>query len=804
MEDVLLASLDAKEAKEETQTSTQEQDEVCSTEVVDPMASWRRMIFSDYFTIHMAMHYLHKRCAQDLQELICERMKQYAFHQVEFYLPQIICMCLMDPVQYQSLRHFLLDASTRDMHFALLATWLLQAELENSSQLERKLTIEVLLHEINISPCLGFQHEPSSSLGEDLESSFDGQRQHTLADAMRLERTFVHKLLSVGERLRKLQSRDARRTQLFGELSRVNLELPSRTYLPLSIGGFNGLGTATGDDAADEASDLRQKNWRSHHVVRIPPEEAVVLNSKDRAPYMLQVEVVDCDDFYTSALPAKQRFKRRPGHLRSQSDGASFVKSLDELVRTRSATDLDMQDEELHSDRDSGVMVRHGEIDVTAEIQAHMQNVLAREDGSSRPTDECSSCPSMQASSPASQILAVHEHMEGHVMHPDSDDHHEDEDHDHDHDEQQVAGDEQDNQDDMQFPRPKLYPCMSMSTPATSAVTPSGHSPEPERSESAVPVKAMNIRLRLHEAASTPDSQFQRGHKDPSAIKAKEKWSDKVRRIRRLSPYGHDRSWRLIPVIIKSGDDLRQELLATQLLALFQEVWAREQIPLWIRPIRILVTSANGGMIEVVGSAVSLHQTKKQAGDTLLDYFHQQFGGPSSEAFLTAQQNFAQSLAAYSLFTYFAQVKDRHNGNIMIDSEGHILHIDFGFFLSNSPGRNMGFETAPFKLLRGFVEVLGGLESDMFRYFKSLLFKGFVAARKHKNDFVTALAIMEQGPPLPCFTKPTAVKDFEARFCEGFTDDELDRHVNKLIEKSLHSLRTRLYDNYQYLTNGIL
>ena len=46
----------------------------------------------------------------------------------------------------------------------------------------------------------------------------------------------------------------------------------------------------------------------------------------------------------------------------------------------------------------------------------------------------------------------------------------------------------------------------------------------------------------------------------------------------------------------------------------------------------------------------------------------------------------------------------------------------------------------------------------MFRYFKLLLFRGFVAARKHKDEFVTALAIMAQKSQLPCFTKPTAVK----------------------------------------------
>lgn len=52
-----------------------------------------------------------------------------------------------------------------------------------------------------------------------------------------------------------------------------------------------------------------------------------------------------------------------------------------------------------------------------------------------------------------------------------------------------------------------------------------------------------------------------------------EVWEDQMKKIKSSSPYGSFKSYKVRVVIFKGGDDLRQELLAMQLIYKFQSIF---------------------------------------------------------------------------------------------------------------------------------------------------------------------------------------------------------------------------------------
>jgi len=284
-------------------------------------------------------------------------------------------------------------------------------------------------------------------------------------------------------------------------------------------------------------------------------------------------------------------------------------------------------------------------------------------------------------------------------------------------------------------------------------------------------------------------------------------WQIRKERLRQASPVGHEPGWDLISVIVKSGDDLRQEQLAMQLIKAFDEIFTNENLPLWLNPYMVLATSRDAGLIETVHDAISIHGLKKSLGlDNLVAYFIKAYGNQDNPRYKKASTNFVESLAAYSLVCYLLQIKDRHNGNILIDREGHVIHIDYGFMLSSSPG-NMQFETAPFKLPLEFVELMGGKDGMMFDYFKKLFHCGFMAIRKNYKKVLGLVELMIHAgnSQMACFKLgESTIANLKARLALRVSDGNMIEYTNDLVVESYGHWRTVTYDNFQYFSNGIL
>ncbi|CAM1507129.1 Fc.00g067700.m01.CDS01 [Cosmosporella sp. VM-42] len=253
--------------------------------------------------------------------------------------------------------------------------------------------------------------------------------------------------------------------------------------------------------------------------------------------------------------------------------------------------------------------------------------------------------------------------------------------------------------------------------------------------------------------------------------------------------------------IFKVGDDCRQDVLALQMIAAFRGIFHDVGLDVYVFPYRVTATAPGCGVIDVLPNSISRDMLGREAVNGLYDYFISKYGNENSLRFQRARSNFVKSMAAYSVISFLLQFKDRHNGNIMIDDAGHILHIDFGFCFDIAPG-GIKFERAPFKLTTEMLSVMGGsTEHQSFKCFEELCVKAFLASRQYCEKLSQIVWLMMDSG-LPCF-KPESVKHFRERFVLERSEREAADFMKGLIKTSYSSYSTGIYDQFQLLTNGI-
>lgn len=614
-----------------------------------PKESWLLRLFeSKLFDMSIAITYLFKSKESGVLSYIGNRMFTFKDKDVDFYLPQVISMYIHHCDIAEALHPYLVRRCRQSADFSLQLVWLLNAfcndlaqgsaaipkpssrrkslglKLRNlilseelrprqsnshnhncnslivssssssskcpHTQIQQNLTVQSKFktHHRSYSDATGCQVGSANRTGYPLSvnsnlmypakitlgdltsghafdngcvcfhctvslcNDFKGQRIQCHCGAPRLaaEYEFIKCLISIGIRLQAVSAKEIKSQRLIAELSMLNINLPARVWLPIY--------------------DI------PHMIVRVPSQAAVLLNSKDKAPYLIYVEAVEVDDVNIAPIPVKQSTTlRQTKSEENLMEYAEQIKKNDEL-NEKDATIM------LNSNSKNPMLLCHSAYD-DAECWTSEDDEISKQ-----------------------YINSLRRHNDKDTI-------------------SQLSQD-------------------------------SGTSGDGNHS---IFVAAGDIRRRLSQTVNAPKTTFTRCPDDPSAAALKEPWDEKVKRIKESSPYGHLPNWKLLPAIVKCGDDLRQELMAYQLLSALQKIWEQERVPLWVRPYKILVTSADSGLIEPILNTVSLHQVKKHCKMSLLEYFLKEFGSQFSEEFLTAQRNFVKSCAGYCIVSYLIQVKDR-------------------------------------------------------------------------------------------------------------------------------------------------
>jgi len=277
--------------------------------------------------------------------------------------------------------------------------------------------------------------------------------------------------------------------------------------------------------------------------------------------------------------------------------------------------------------------------------------------------------------------------------------------------------------------------------------------------------------------------------------------ADRTKSMARVAGQAAQNGPMLDRIIAKSNDDLRQEVFTMQLMQFLKDVWAGAKLPLYLRTYRILSTSKDTGLLEVITNADSLDGVKKKLGPgvRLIQKFKELF--PQEAAFAKAQREYMQSLAGSSMASYILRTGDRHNGNIMLELEtGRLAHIDFGFVMGMRPGKDkvpytdFSFERAPWKITSEMIEIIGGKGSPMWEEYVKLMADGLIAVRKQSETLLTLIEITGYRSMFPCFRQPgggvaRVLRELRQRLMLGVPDEKIHERVRTLADTSYQHVR---------------
>ena len=285
-----------------------------------------------------------------------------------------------------------------------------------------------------------------------------------------------------------------------------------------------------------------------------------------------------------------------------------------------------------------------------------------------------------------------------------------------------------------------------------------------------------------------------------------------------------------IVLMLKVGDDLRQDALVMQLLRVMSLQWQKQGLDMQMMLYDCISTGDESGLLQVVLNSTTLgsiilHHTdknKKAAGkavkaggffrkmssawkalgdfgvlknwitEQVEDEVKKEDNAEEYEEELDCRcENFIISTAAYCVASYVLGLGDRHNDNLMMTKFAHFFHIDFGHILGNFKSK-MGVkrERAPFVFTYAMRAVM---DDEQFEKFKDLCCMAYNILRQNASILVSlvSLAIPCELPELR--SEQDVVWIYE-KLQVDMTEEEAAQHFRATIEEALQTRTTRFND----------
>lgn len=140
-------------------------------------------------------------------------------------------------------------------------------------------------------------------------------------------------------------------------------------------------------------------------------------------------------------------------------------------------------------------------------------------------------------------------------------------------------------------------------------------------------------------------------------------------------------------VIVKTGDDLRQDQLIIMMIQLMDGLLKRGALDLCLTPYSIIATSTTSGLVEFVDKSMPISQVLSKFNGSIMQFLQSVASqkGAKYDIQPDVLSTYIRSCAGYCVITYLLGVGDRHLDNIMLRTTGHFFHIDFGFIFGRDP-----------------------------------------------------------------------------------------------------------------------